>query len=556
MVEWRFCGRFSNLTQDAVPDPKYTWIDEDEARRRYHDPSAELTVVPPVDKAMGIVPYFIVVTTAKEPSFAVFEQIPPGLVVATGMWSNVGGRLFLKQVALEEWPPADEIISLTLAQPLSTTTFRNNQDGTGTMSIVERGSDDVTRAKREFDPEPLYRAVPEWGAWDELRQEPVTPEDGPLPAPMRQASLQQRIAEAVASEAPFDWERVVFVTGQLTGVRTATTTFTLSDGSELAEFPNEDAVALARELREAMAVDGGGTWFTMELRAERSGGVAAQFDFDGEPAFPSPVAPAMFRDDLERFPRDAVPAWLAAKVAEADRVDPGNSAGPRMNGPRPVAFASLPPAVQDFVRIVGREPDSLSAEAFVASSGDMAYRITGDGGRYTLQHPSILPLLEGRTLVADVSFEDACRVLVAALADRLPWIPGTLRYGFRGLNDEQKLARLRDVPLEVVTAAYLGTGEHLGKRDDVLDLLAEPAAVHLVDGEFIRLAAGWGWELLPTGGPDGVQFTARGDVDVALRFDGDGYSVDWRGERSNSFECLGTFADRESALEFLRQTIQ
>ena len=32
--EWRFCGRFNDWTQNAVPETALTWIDEDEARRR------------------------------------------------------------------------------------------------------------------------------------------------------------------------------------------------------------------------------------------------------------------------------------------------------------------------------------------------------------------------------------------------------------------------------------------------------------------------------------------------------------------------------------------
>lgn len=76
---------------------------------------------------------------------------------------------------------------------------------------------------------------------------------------------------------------------------------------------------VARKLRAAMYRPGAGTWFTARFTVTRAGGMDADFNYDDEPAWDSPVDARAYRQDLERFPREdaAIPARLRAEVSKA-----------------------------------------------------------------------------------------------------------------------------------------------------------------------------------------------------------------------------------------------
>lgn len=175
-MEWRYCGRFGQQAQDAFPeDTGLSWISAEEARRRFHDPSKELTVVAPVDEGTGIAPWFIVVTTAEEPSFTVVYQQPPGVPRAKAWWKNLGdGRLFGDTAELWDYPTEhNSPVAMCESDALMHFVVENKEDGTGYLMIYEKGSTRVTTADRKFDPVPLYVPVPEWGQWDLLASRPV-----------------------------------------------------------------------------------------------------------------------------------------------------------------------------------------------------------------------------------------------------------------------------------------------------------------------------------------------------------------------------------------------
>lgn len=171
MTNWRYCGRFNDWTQNALPDDTgLSWIEETEACSRYHDPTKELAIVPPVDAATGLVPWFITVTTAENPSFTVTYQQPPGVPRAETRWKNLGdGRLFAHRAELWEYP-ADFNLPVAMRQSDALMHFvtRNKEDGTGRLTIREKGSTRVTTADRTFDPALLYAPAPEWGQWNLL----------------------------------------------------------------------------------------------------------------------------------------------------------------------------------------------------------------------------------------------------------------------------------------------------------------------------------------------------------------------------------------------------
>lgn len=185
MIEWRFCGRFSDMSQDAFPAP-HGWIDEAEARRRYTSPTGEVTVLPPVDESTGIVPYYIVVGTGQA-GFTVVEQIPPGVPKETYYWQVKDGRLFCSIALLNDYPETSKILTRSDSWRTRWVEARNRPDGNGSLLMAHRNPDGTittTRAKRTDIPvQHLYRPIPDWGHWDDLLTPPPALPEDPPPVP-------------------------------------------------------------------------------------------------------------------------------------------------------------------------------------------------------------------------------------------------------------------------------------------------------------------------------------------------------------------------------------
>ncbi|MEJ5918727.1 hypothetical protein [Corynebacterium sp. H78] len=153
------------------PMPGHGFIDEAEARRRYRDPSALLTLLPSVDAVTGIVPFYIVVTTGPRLAFTVFEQISPGVVEAEVRFSpSADGRLFAFRAVVRQFPPVEELLVRNNALATKTLIVENREDGTGRTEIRQRDNSivDVTD-RRDVPVASLYRDLPEFGQWQTLR---------------------------------------------------------------------------------------------------------------------------------------------------------------------------------------------------------------------------------------------------------------------------------------------------------------------------------------------------------------------------------------------------
>lgn len=75
-----------------------------------------------------------------------------------------------------------------------------------------------------------------------------------------------------------------------------------------------------RALRGACYRPGAGTWFGAVLTVTAAGDVSAEYDYDDEPAWGSPLDPIAYVTDAKTFPRDAEhqPPWLAELLAEGE----------------------------------------------------------------------------------------------------------------------------------------------------------------------------------------------------------------------------------------------
>ena len=84
-------------------------------------------------------------------------------------------------------------------------------------------------------------------------------------------------------------------------------------------IPIEVTIALEK-LRSASYRDGVGTWFGVVAQVLPDGQFTTEYDYDNEPAWPHPIDPVTYVNDLKRFPREEQhrPAWLKQKIAEAE----------------------------------------------------------------------------------------------------------------------------------------------------------------------------------------------------------------------------------------------
>jgi ribosomal protein L24E len=150
------------------------------------------------------------------------------------------------------------------------------------------------------------------------------PTTAPEPAPKPPYSVQDRLAETLATELAAaqstDWDRIRFTVSVVDG-HTRSQCFGERDGMPTAAREARTgtfAEALAA-LRAAMHTPGRGTWFGMTLTFTPDDLAETAFDYDDEPQFLPPLDPEAYARDLEQYPRDVdrQPAWLRERLSWA-----------------------------------------------------------------------------------------------------------------------------------------------------------------------------------------------------------------------------------------------
>lgn len=90
----------------------------------------------------------------------------------------------------------------------------------------------------------------------------------------------------------------------------------------------ESIAELVRQQREVAAAMPAGPWWRLLLRVTNRGEVTVDYDYGDEP-FPDDqlLAPEDYRNDLDAYPRDRIPVWLAGYMAgPIQRRDPAQAA--------------------------------------------------------------------------------------------------------------------------------------------------------------------------------------------------------------------------------------
>ncbi|MEU7140969.1 hypothetical protein ABZ942_16070 [Nocardia sp. NPDC046473] len=133
-------------------------------------------------------------------------------------------------------------------------------------------------------------------------------------------ALAHRVAQELAVAGPAGWQRMTAVFA-LTVAGGARTVLYYDEADRVASIePSDEIMELVRWQREVSAPLGDGPWWRLAIQFDVSGQVELDYDYGDEP-FPNEhlLAPEAYLADLETFPRQRLPVWLAAYLGHGNR---------------------------------------------------------------------------------------------------------------------------------------------------------------------------------------------------------------------------------------------
>ncbi|MEV0684050.1 hypothetical protein AB0I35_09310 [Nocardia sp. NPDC050378] len=194
------------------------------------------------------------------------------------------------------------------------------------------------------------------------------------------AALSHRIAKTVAALGPSGWSKVEASFAMTAAAEVSMIVFHDEQERFARVFPSPELLDLLREHRHVSASMGDGPWWRYLLTLSAAGRMDVDYDYGDEP-FPDDqlFPPTVYRTDIEIYPRDHLPAWLAAYIGHDDRQVRGPvaaaeqaradvAAGRTAVGSAPdVEFPALEPMARRW---------ALIAAAFVAVGSKWGPRVT------------------------------------------------------------------------------------------------------------------------------------------------------------------------------------
>ncbi|MEV6323784.1 hypothetical protein AB0M45_21705 [Nocardia sp. NPDC051787] len=139
------------------------------------------------------------------------------------------------------------------------------------------------------------------------------------PAADEPADVIQRIVDQLTSAAPDQWRALYAEFAVTVTAEAAQAVFSVGDTEVVAEV-SKGVLELVRAHREVAADDDSGPWWRLLLHVTADGVVDVDHDY-GERPFPEEqlFSPAEYRADLDRYPRERLPVWLAAYIGHEGR---------------------------------------------------------------------------------------------------------------------------------------------------------------------------------------------------------------------------------------------
>ena len=133
------------------------------------------------------------------------------------------------------------------------------------------------------------------------------------------AVLARRAADGLAEIGPPGWQQLDAVFAFTVSAEMAQVSYVDGERSIRVEAPTR-VLELVRQQRALAAEQHGEPWWRLLLRLSSDGEFEVEYD-DGDEPFPDGqlFEPAAYRADLERYPREYLPVWLAAYVGHDDR---------------------------------------------------------------------------------------------------------------------------------------------------------------------------------------------------------------------------------------------
>lgn len=135
------------------------------------------------------------------------------------------------------------------------------------------------------------------------------------PIVAKASRLLDPIVQQLAQLGPQGWERFSAVFAFTVSAEVAQLRFWSGDSTGLVPVPDSIAQRV-RQQREVTAAMPAGPWWRLLLTVTNRGEMTADYDYGDEP-FPDDqlLSPEHYRNDLDAYPRNQVPVWLAGYVA-------------------------------------------------------------------------------------------------------------------------------------------------------------------------------------------------------------------------------------------------
>ncbi|MEU1985384.1 hypothetical protein [Nocardia sp. NPDC019395] len=134
-------------------------------------------------------------------------------------------------------------------------------------------------------------------------------------------SLMHQVARKLVAEGPPGWQRVD-VAFAATVVASTGTAFYTDENQQLVArtTPSQEIMTLVRDHRRLSSGFGDGPWWRLLFTLTGEGRIEVDYDFGAEP-FPEDqlFGPEAYRADLDAYPREKLPIWLAAHIRHAGR---------------------------------------------------------------------------------------------------------------------------------------------------------------------------------------------------------------------------------------------